>query len=295
MDTEFTPQAPESAPVESAPAEHSETIENVVMDGEAAVANFPTEEQIEAKAQEAQAQAETRYAGKYASVEDLEKGYMEAQRKLTEMSQNQNVSSAQETGVEIPKQPSTFGADIDQILEQAGLDGNDTAKAWTENGQLNQEHYDAFENIGFNRKVVDTFIAGQEALVRNQVETQVNMRNTAVEMAGGEDALQGLYNWAQRHYPEHQQEALNVRLADPQKWEGAMKEMMFDYGNATGTTGSTPLTQSTEAATQNVSGFTNTTEVLQAFEEIKAKGRVDATMKAKLERTPNHLLQGINL
>jgi len=293
MDAEFTPATSAATEAPAAPAEHASTIENVeILSGGAAEARFPTQEEIKEKHDAAQAQQpEHKYAGKYDNEEDLEKGYLEAQRKITELTQH----TPTEVDMTIPKQPSGFGKDVDEILNTVGLDADDTTNAWLQNGELTSEQYDAFGKAGFTRTVVDTFIAGQEAIVRNANEVQLNMRTKAMELAGGEDSLQGLYTWAQRNYSEPHQESLNIRLSDPQKWQGAIKEMMFDYGQETGTAGSVQLTQTTQAASQNVSGFTDTREVLAAFTEIRTKGFVDEVTKARLNRTAPHLLEGVDV
>tara|TARA_R110000824_G_scaffold25767_3_gene89363 strand:- start:7323 stop:8216 length:894 start_codon:yes stop_codon:yes gene_type:complete len=297
MDAEFTPSIPAATDAPAIPKEHAGTIENVeiLADG-AAEARFPTQEEIKAQHDDAQAsQPEHKYAGKYDNEEDLEKAYLEAQRKITELTQQAPAHTTTEVDMSIPATPSGFGKDIDQILNTVGLSGSDTAKTWLETGELSTDQYDAFSKAGFTRNVVDTFIAGQEAVVRNANDVQVNMRTKAIEMAGGEDSLQGLYGWAQRNYSEPEQQAMNIRLSDPQKWQGAMKEMMFDYGQETGTAGSVKLTQTTQAASQNVSGYTDTREVLAAFTEIRNKGFVDEVTKARLARTAPHLLEGVDV
>ena len=94
--------------------------------------------------------------------------------------------------------------------------------------------------------MVNTFVAGQFAIAAQQHNEQMSMKEQAINMAGGQDAFDNLYKWAASSYTEAQQAALNDRLAQPGTYQGAIKEMMFDYQEANGTTGSKRLAGATE-------------------------------------------------
>ncbi len=76
-----------------------------------------------------------------------------------------------------------------EIVQDAGLDWNDVSGHYAENGSLTDEHYAAFEGAGINRTLVDSYLAGQQALVSQ-------FRNTVLSAAGGESTFKAAADWA---------------------------------------------------------------------------------------------------
>ncbi len=305
MSEEATGLPPVTAPIK--PEQHNSPIdglevpegatapENVQVIGDGtAEASFPDQDEArQAAAEEATKAEQAKLAGKYETVEDLEKAYQEAQRKITELSQQDARTSEEETAFQIEKHGPFADRDIAGVLEAASLDGKMLAEQWENQGKLTDEQYESLKQIGYSRQVVDTFVAGQYSMVQAENNTQQQMLTQAKTLVGGEDQLQNLYQWAANNYTPHQQEQLNQRLADPRTWQSALKEMMFDQSSAAGTIQSRPLMDATEVAPPEPAGFTTTREVLMAFEAARNNGFMSDETKAKLARTPQHLLEGV--
>ena len=82
-------------------------------------------------------------AGKYKSVEELEKGYQELQQKLGKGETTEEVSESepeqQEETTSDPRE--IYGEVIGSKLDEAGIDFGDMNTRWQESGQLTNEDY----------------------------------------------------------------------------------------------------------------------------------------------------------
>ena len=74
-------------------------------------------------------------------------------------------------------------------VQQAGLDWNQLSDYYATAGALSDEHYTKLAAVGFPRAVVDSFIAGQEALAGQLV-------NQAVEITQGPENYAAMTAWA---------------------------------------------------------------------------------------------------
>ncbi len=284
--------SPAPAPEAQAPEQSLPTEVVEVADG-TYEAMIPSKEEVarqNAQAEE-QAQQEKRLAGKYDSVDALEKAYLELQSKFGDRSDNQAAPTPE------PQQEDRgFSVErgIEEIVQAAGLRDEDIITQWQQNRQLLPEQYEAFKRQGYGKEVVDTFIAGQEAQAAGRQAAQDNMKNDAMNLCGGESKYDMLMAWAETAYDEGQKQLINERLADPRQYQGAIKEMLFDWDAKVGADRSASLAQPGSAPAPDASGFTSTHEVLQAMAELKAKGYADDVLAAKLSNTPDHLIQGVD-
>lgn len=102
------------------------------------------------------------YAGKYKSVEDLEKAYKEAESKLGK-------PKADDTPLAIPDDQT--GLNPDKIVEKAGLQTSDLVSQWVAGGSLTDEQYEALEAAGASRDAVDAYFEGSMAkVIKSDVE-----------------------------------------------------------------------------------------------------------------------------
>lgn len=221
-----------------------------------------------------QQQTARMYADKYNSVEDLEKGYSELQQKFSDA------------------RPSTSEMTIDAVLEAAGIRSDDMFNNFKNDGRLTDDQYDKMSNMGFSKSVIDQFLQGQVAIAQNGVYAQDRMLRTAHEMAGGEEEFNGLMRWAAQSMPEERIDALNQRLDDPSQYEGAIKELLWDFKVQTGRGGSQELL-SGETMPNTTSGFTNVVELLDAMRGAREQGYMDEATKRRIANTPSHILSGV--
>ncbi len=221
-----------------------------------------------------QEQSARMYADKYESVEALEKSYMELQQKFSEA------------------RPKTSEMTIESVLDAAGVKSDDMFNNFREDGRLSDDQYSKMENMGWSRSVIDQFLQGQVAIAQNGVYAQDRMQRHAHDLAGGQEEFDGLMRWAAQTLPEERIDALNKRLEDPQGYEGAIKELLWDFKVQTGRGGTQELL-SGETMPNTTSGFTSVVDLLDAMRSAREQGYMDEATKRRISNTPSHILSGV--
>lgn len=126
------------------------------------------------------------FAGKYKSVEELEKGYAELMKlhggRAQEPSENR-----QQTSDNSQQQQQE---QAQQAVANAGLDFNALAAEFASSGELSEGSYKALhEKSGIPREIVDQFIQGQ--IAARQIA-----RDEVHKIVGGADNYQQVVTWA---------------------------------------------------------------------------------------------------
>ena len=169
--------------------------------------------------EEQQNQEMPKLAGKFASKEELEKAYLELEKKLGSPKKE-----------EPPVDPSqvTQGK-AEEIAKDAGLDINQMQQWYSQNGQLSEEHYKALEKSGIPKEIVDQYIAGQEA----QAE---KYRDSIISKVGGQDNFNAMAEWAKVNMSEQEIAAYNkaTSSADMAVVENAVLGLAYRYQSAVG-------------------------------------------------------------
>ena len=215
------------------------------------------------------------YADKYKDAESLEAGYMELQKKLSE------------------SKPSTSDMGIDGILDAAGVKNNEVVENWTRDGSLTEEQYNGFARIGLSKDIVDTFLRGQVAVARNGEYAQEQVQHKAHDMVGGPEQWETMMNWAGSHYDEAHIDTINKRLADPNEFQGAIKELLWDYKMEAGQGFTQELVQG-KAAPNTSAGFESVDDFVGAMSKVRSQGYADEAFKKRLANTPQHIIQGVS-
>jgi len=145
-------------------------------------------------------------AGKYKSVEELEKGYAELLKQRgadsNKKPDEQKPTQADETK---PNLDIKLGEEVkkaEEIVEQAGLDWNNLRTEFYTNGQLNDDSYKAIERAGIPRELVDQFISGQQAVAKAS-------RAEVVADTGGEEGYAKMMTWASETLSDAEKKAFN--------------------------------------------------------------------------------------
>lgn len=212
-------------------------------------------------------------AGKYKSVEDLEKGYTELQKTMS-------------------SKPDYTSLGIDELLEKAGVNGGDLAVNWSENKSLTEDQYSALGKVGLGKAVVDQFLHGQQAIAEGGNLVKQEAVRVAAEIAGGETELNNLVQWAGSNYPDQQITRLQAMLDDPTQMQAAVKEMMFDWQRVSGR-GFTEQLVTGQSMPNTSAGFTNVSEFVEAMTKARESG-FDAAFRRRLANTPEHITRGID-
>lgn len=179
------------------------------------------------------------YAGKFKSIEDLEKGYTELQKHLSstrpqpkpEMMQIESIPDAIED------------ADIPTLIERAGLKTDEIEGHWKEHGRLTDEQYAAIRKKapGMSNKLINDMAEGLVAKTELMQVRRQQIRSECAQILGGEDQLKSLLNAASTFVPPDELPAMNRLLADPKTAKSAIRVLQQMHADSVGAGKSKPL------------------------------------------------------
>ena len=192
------------------------------------------EQKDEALNQEAAEQEPVKFAGKYKSVEDLEKGYQELQRKLSEQPKEQEEVSESEETESTGSAKEIYGDYIGSRLDDAGVDYQGMNTRWQESGQLTDEDYSSLEDAGFTKDMVEAYLSGVQfrasqdsALATKEV---INIKNEF----GGEKTYDEMIQWAAGNLEKEEIAAFNtmIQTSNPHQIRIAVAGIQSAYMNS---------------------------------------------------------------
>ncbi len=185
----------------------------------------PEEQQAEPQAEETQERPEW-LPEKFESAEDMAKSYAELEKRM-----GQGTKEVEET--EQPEEEQQEEQSDDDNKEEAS-DYNEAvveaSKEFFENdGQLSEETYKKLEGIGLPRDLVDSYAAGQQALLQSE-EAQIK------GVAG--DSYDAMAEWANEHLPQEEIDAFDEAVTSGTFSQAKLagQGLYARYQNATGTT-----------------------------------------------------------
>lgn len=203
------------------------------------------------------------YAGKYESPEDLEKAYIELQKKLGAPREEPTAEQAE--------------SEAKSVLGEQDFDKY-TAE-FREKGSLSEESYKAIESTGVSRSLVDAYIAGQQAIADRQVQEVYGS-------VGGESSYVELVQWASENLEEDEIEVFNadVESGDMKKAKFAVRSLAARRAAAGG-----PPASRIEGKASPSSGetFTSMRQVVRAMSDPRYQDdpAYRAEVTAKLARS----------
>ena len=177
------------------------------------------EEMLAAMAGEADEEPEL-LAGKYKSVEDLEKAYKELQAKLGrgESVAPEADSDDSDDAVADEREPEEepagnareiYGDFIGGKLDEAGIDFGDMNTRWQQSGTLDAEDYDQLAEAGFNRDMVDAYLSGLQYKAAQDTALSVKEVTSIKESLGGEAEYNRMIQWAASNLSPDEVEGFN--------------------------------------------------------------------------------------
>ena len=176
---------------------------------------------------------------KFSSAEDMAKAYAELETKQ---------SSGGEEEAETSESVEETSADTPDIVSIA----NDE---YVESGELSQDTYNQLGEMGISKEMVDSYIAGQEAIVDKQ-------SNDIFNEIGGKSEYEAMSEWAGENLTDADLEAYNqtVESGSVDQAKFAVKALYQQYkgGNPV-----TPMQGSTNGSA--VAPFTSRAQVTQAM------------------------------
>jgi hypothetical protein len=162
-------------------------------------------------------------AGKYKSVEDLEKAYKELQTKLSRgqstapeaedddaaEDDDETDSSDDETDKPAGDAREIYGDLIGGKLDEAGIDFQEMNVRWQQSGTLESEDYDQLAEAGFNRDMVDAYLSGLQYKAAQDTALSVKEVASIKESLGGEAEYNKMIQWAGDNLTPEEVEGFN--------------------------------------------------------------------------------------
>ena len=137
-------------------------------------------------------------AGKFKDAAELEKAYLELQKKLGD-------------------KPATEAPAAEGLIGPEALAG--FVEEYRGNGTLSEDSYGKLQKLGLSKSVVDAYIEGQKAVVERQAES-------VYASVGGKEAFSEILAWAATGLPAEDREAFNGIMAS-----GDLKAASFAVRN----------------------------------------------------------------
>ena len=208
---------------------------------------------------------ESLLAGKYKNAQELEKAYVELQKKLGDNS-DAGVQESEETAeeevaaeetteeteasndynedgsVNYSQVTETYGSEISSVMEKAGVDPWAISKQFHENqGEYTPEMVKQLTDAGFSESAVKSYFAGRAAEagytsgaeVSDISETEIADVQTAV---GGKETYTNMMNWAAQNLTESAITAFDATMSSGtiDQIRLAVSGLQAQFENATG-------------------------------------------------------------
>lgn len=143
---------------------------------------------------------------KFDSPEAMARAYAELETRFhssdEQLQQYENQANYEQQTQEIIETPPHM---VDQLLAERDLDFSVFQQEYNETGQLSEDAYLALQEAGIEPQMVDTWIAGQEAIADQQIDSIYNM-------VGGEEAYNGMLEWAGNNLQPWEMDAFNDQI-----------------------------------------------------------------------------------
>ena len=219
----------------------------------------PEEQDSLAVGEKMQAEQEQLLAGKYKNAEELEKAYVELQKKLGDKEEDTEKVSTEEQTEDKP-----------QLSEGATLI-TDASKEYFDNGnKLSDETLAKFSSLS-SQDLIKAYMEIQSNPELQQqaappAEISTAQINQIKNSAGGEKAYSNIVNWAKTNLPQEQITAFDevVNMGSVQAIQLAVSGLKAQYDNANGVEG---RMVTGKAAPQNGDVFRSQAELVRAMSD----------------------------
>ena len=188
----------------------------------------------EALINEAEQNGPVKFAGKYESVQELEKGYEELQKKLSGQEETtEEVSESKEEEAAPANASEIYGEYIGSRLDEAGVDYQGMNTKWQETGKLDDDDYTALEGAGFSKDMVEAYLDGVQ--YRAEQDSQLAAKEVAAikNEFGGEQVYTEMITWAAANLDKGEVDAFNsmLKTSNPHQIRIAVAGIQAAYMN----------------------------------------------------------------
>jgi len=187
----------------------------------------------EALVTETQGQEPAKFAGKYESVEELEKGYLELQKKNSSQEETTEEVSDSTEETTPTNASEIYGEYIGSRLDEAGVDYQGMNTKWQETGKLEDDDYKALEGAGFSKDMVEAYLDGVQ--YRAEQDSQLAAKEVAAikNEFGGEQVYTEMIQWAAANLDKGEVDAFNsmLKTSNPHQIRIAVAGIQAAYMN----------------------------------------------------------------
>ena len=183
---------------------------------------------------ESEERGPVKFAGKYESVQDLEKGYEELQKKLGNQEEGDTPEVSESKEEAAPANASEiYGEYIGSRLDEAGVDYQGMNTKWQETGKQEDDDYKALEGAGFSKDMVEAYLDGVQ--YRAQQDSQLAAKEVAAikNEFGGEQVYTEMITWAAANLDKAEVDAFNsmLKTSNPHQIRIAVAGIQAAYMN----------------------------------------------------------------
>ena len=122
---------------------------------------------------------------KFKDAEQMAEAYAQLEKKMGSGNTEETTEEYEET----QPSPNADVTEVEQVLDNVGIDFDVLQQEYNELGGLSEDAYEALADKGFPREMVETWIRGQEA-------SNAEYRNSVYETVGGEESYSQMLSWA---------------------------------------------------------------------------------------------------
>ena len=122
---------------------------------------------------------------KFKDAEQMAEAYAQLEKKLGSGDTEETTEEYEET----QPSPNADATEVEQVLDNVGIDFDVLQQEYNELGTLSDDAYEALADKGFPREMVETWIRGQEA-------SNAEYQNSIYETVGGEESYSQMISWA---------------------------------------------------------------------------------------------------
>jgi hypothetical protein len=213
-------------------------------------------------------------AGKYKSVEELEKAYQEAQRKLSQRGQAEEPEAeAEEADDSEQEKPQAgdakeiYGEFIGSRLEEHDIDFSDMNARWQQSGELTSDDYGKLNEAGFSREMVDAYLSGLQYKAVQDTALTVKEITAIKQEYGGEKGYADMLQWAADNLSKEEIQGFNEIVTGNSTMSAVRMAVSGLYAKYTAKSGVEPRLIGGKAARDQGDRFESTAQLVEAMKD----------------------------
>ena len=236
------------------------------------------EEMLAALASEEDDKPAELLAGKYKSVEDLEKAYKELQAKLSRgeslppKAEDDNTADDEDGGDdEEDDKPAgdareIYGDLIGGKFDDAGINFQDMNVRWQQSGTLEAGDYDQLAEAGFSKDMVDAYLSGLQYKAAQDTALSVKEVASIKESLGGEAEYNKMIEWAGANLSSEEVEGFN-QIINSQPMSAVKMAVTGLHARYTAVEGREPKLIGGRASKGSSDKFESTAQLVEAMSD----------------------------